>query len=83
MERLADDHANAARLASGLKDAGFNVTSAQTNMVFMQAPEGFAAHLATHGINVLPGTNLRLVTHLDIEEQDIHHVIDAARNFKN
>jgi threonine aldolase len=83
VKRLADDHLNAAQLASDLKNAGFNVISAQTNMVFMQAPEGFAAHLSAHGIKVLPGENLRLVTHLDIEAEDIQHVISAARRFKN
>lgn len=82
VERLAEDHANAAHLAAELKEAGFNVTSAQTNMVFMQAPEGFAAHLATRGVKVLPGENLRLVTHLDVAEGDILHVISAAQTFK-
>ena len=79
--RLAEDHANAERLAQGLAQAGFEITSAQTNMVFLRAPPGFAAHLARHDIKILPGERLRLVTHLDISAEAIARVIEVARAF--
>ena len=81
--RLAEDHANAERLAQGLARAGFEITSAHTNMVFLRAPTGFAEHLAQHGIKILPGERLRLVTHLDISAESIARVIDAARAFRH
>ena len=82
VERLAQDHANADRLSRGLSAAGFEVTSTQTNMVFMRAPAGFAAHLATQDVKVLAGEHLRLVTHLDVDEAGIEHVLSAARSFQ-
>ena len=38
--RLAEDHANAARLAQGLAAAGCEVEPLQTNMVFVKVPAG-------------------------------------------
>ncbi len=80
--RLADDHANAARLSQGLAAAGFDVTACHTNMVFMRAPAGFAAYLAQQDIKVLAGEQLRLVTHLDVDEAGIERVLRAARGFQ-
>lgn len=80
--RLAHDHENADRLARGLSVAGFEVTSAHTNMVFMRAPAGFTEHLMALGIQVLPGQHLRLVTHLDVDEAGILRVLSAARSFR-
>jgi threonine aldolase len=81
--RLADDHANAVRLSHGLTTAGFEVTSCHTNMVFMRAPAGFAAYLGTQDIKVLAGEQLRLVTHLDVNEAGIERVLRAARGFQS
>lgn len=36
VERLADDHANAAFLAKGLTELGYEVEPVQTNMVYVQ-----------------------------------------------
>ncbi|MGH9211638.1 MAG: threonine aldolase family protein [Acidimicrobiales bacterium] len=40
VERLADDHANAARLAAGLAAAGCQVVPVETNIVFFDPPTG-------------------------------------------
>jgi threonine aldolase len=82
--RLADDHANAARLGSGLIAAGY-VAEVQTNMVFIDvdAAQTYAlkTHLVAHGIIASIGPRTRLVTHLDIDGAAIDRVIDAFAEF--
>ncbi len=90
LERLADDHANAARLAEGLNALdGLKVTGQNTSMVFVerldtgQAPTGlgesdaFSTALADHGVVVPGGTAMRLVCHLDVSTDDVETVIGA------
>jgi threonine aldolase len=87
VERLAEDHANARRLAEGLASLpGFSIDleSVETNMVFASLdPErtgGLLPALAERGIVISgPGPNLRLVTHLDVSAEDVETVIEAAR----
>ncbi len=84
--RLADDHANADRLARGLANVGgLTVEGAQTNMVFVRVPAGRAAalgtHLTEHGIRTLPSARMRLVTHLDVDENGIDRTIAAFESF--
>jgi threonine aldolase len=79
--RLAEDHANAQRLAQGLRDAGFEVQGPHTNMVFVNAPEGFADHMVNNQILVLAGPRMRLVTHLDVDKVAIDRALAAARSF--
>jgi threonine aldolase len=79
--RLAEDHANAERLAQGLRDAGFDVQGPHTNMVFVNAPEGFADHMVNNGILVLGGPRMRLVTHLDVDAAAIDRALGAAQSF--
>ena len=79
--RLAEDHANAARLAEGMRGLGMEVEGPHTNMVFVRAPAGFADHLVNNGILVLAGPRMRLVTHLDVDAAGIDRVIAAARAF--
>ena len=81
VERLAEDHANAERLAQGLRDAGYEVEGPHTNMVFMKAPPGFADHLVNNEILVLKGPRMRLVTHLDVSETAIDRTLAAVRTF--
>jgi threonine aldolase len=80
--RLAEDHANAERLAQGLREAGFEVQGPHTNMVFVNAPEGFADHMVNNKILVLRGPRMRLVTHLDVDAAGIERALAAARSFK-
>ena len=80
--RLAEDHANAERLAQGLREAGYEVEPPQTNMVFLKAPPGFADHMVNNGVLVLAGARLRLVTHLDVDAAAIERALRAARSFR-
>jgi threonine aldolase len=80
--RLAQDHANAERLAQGLREAGYEVEPPQTNMVFMKAPPGFADHLVNNEILVLTGPRLRLVTHLDVDSAAIDRALASVRSFR-
>lgn len=79
VERLADDHANALRLANGLAPLrSVKVISHATNMVFIEASEPLAfANLMKENNVVISGTygSLRLVCHLDVSTENIDHVI--------
>ena len=83
VDRLADDHSNAARLAEGL--AEFAEVEVATNMVFVHLPadkvDGIAEHFHNDGIRVLPGQRLRLVMHLDLGADDVQTVIASAQKF--
>ncbi|MCK4621716.1 MAG: low-specificity L-threonine aldolase [Desulfuromonadales bacterium] len=88
LDRLTEDHQNAADLAQGLeKIAAIRVLREenQTNMVFVQVPPGTAeelkAHLKAQQIIIPTGTNLRLVTHLDISGVDIPRIVEAFTRF--
>lgn len=83
IERLAEDHDNAARLAIGLANiSGIElVEPPQTNMVFLRAngiaPELLGERLAGVGVRILPGKVIRLVTHLDVSGADVDTAIAA------
>jgi threonine aldolase len=85
VERLAEDHANAERLAKGLAGLGLKVDPVQTNMVFVTVPRERAAdlkrHLDAHGVATLGGAKLRLVTHLDVDRAQVERAIDAFGAF--
>ncbi len=81
IERLADDHANAGRLAEGLaKIEGVTVTGQNTNMVFTRFddtvdPEPVREALAANDMLVaINGRASRMVTHLDVSAPDIDAV---------
>jgi threonine aldolase len=76
VERLAEDHANAERLAKGI-----GAPEPQSNMVFLDSRPGLVEHLAKHGVNVLPGARLRLVTHLDVDAAGIDKAVAAFNSF--
>jgi threonine aldolase len=84
VERLADDHANAAALAAGLAELGYTVEPVQTNMVYVQMADrapALKAFLAERGITISASERLRLVTHLDVSRADIDRVVDAFAAF--
>jgi threonine aldolase len=85
VERLAEDHANAARLAAGLAGLGLKIEPVQTNMVFVAIDKavvsGLSGHLASSGINALVSPRMRIVTHLDLDAGAVDRVIDAFRQF--
>jgi len=88
IERLAEDHANAALLAaelSGIPDIAIDLATVQTNMVFFTPRTGTAEaltqHLKTRDILVDPGKTIRLVTHLDVSRDDVLSVVTAVQEF--
>ena len=88
VERLAEDHANAKRLAEGLVGlSGLKLDPAlvQTNMVFASMDpakvEGLVQHLKKANIAILPNPNLRLVTHLDVNRNDVEKTVSSFKGF--
>jgi len=82
--RLADDHANARRLAEGLQGlSGVSVAPPQTNIVFVDlAPaqaEGATERLRACGVLATGLYKLRLVTHLDVTASDVERAILVLR----
>jgi len=90
VDRLADDHANAKRLAEGLAEIpGFdvNLASVQSNIVIFgwrhptATCEQVVRGLAAEGVkwNAIGPQQFRAVTHYGIERQDIEAALAAAR----
>ena len=82
--RLADDHARAQRLADGLRELpGVQVTTPQTNILFVDVPReratGLVERLAARGVLVTGLYQLRLVTHLDVDDAGADHAIAVLR----
>jgi threonine aldolase len=86
VERLAEDHENALKLAQALANiGGLSVQMPQTNIMFVDIASGdvaaLQAHLDSLGIIVLVGARTRIVTHLDVSAQDVDRVVDAFASF--
>jgi len=88
VERLADDHRRAATLAGCLREiAGVNLLGQYTNMVFIDVPaqrlRELDGHLREAGIRISIGylPTLRLVTHLDVDDDGIERTVVAFREF--
>ena len=86
VDRLADDHAMAAKLAEGLSDiAGLSVRSAQTNIVFVDVADGrgpaLLDFLAANGVLATGMIGVRFVTHLDVDADGIDHALASVRRF--
>ncbi|MCC5884462.1 MAG: low-specificity L-threonine aldolase [Halomonas sp.] len=86
VERLAEDHENARRLAEGLRALPeVEIRACDTNMVFMAVPEAHCRslqdHLESRGILVAVGPVTRLVTHLDVSGKDIERVVAAVNDY--
>ena len=91
IERLAQDHALARRLADGLAGIeGLQVEAPQTNILFVDltgaARDKSAAllkHLADHGIQATGLYRLRFVTHLDVDAAGVDRAATVIRQFFN
>ena len=86
--RLQQDHANARLLAEGLARhaaLGVEPDRVQTNMVFLQVENQLADQLALHlgkqGIRISGRGVIRMVTHLDIDENDVRQVVSEVDRF--
>ncbi|MDF2642657.1 MAG: threonine aldolase [Pseudomonas sp.] len=86
VERLADDHANAAFLAQGLSELGYDVEPVQTNMVYVQIGERAAAlkaFCAERDIRLSAAPRLRMVTHMDVSRDQLEQVIARFAAFRD
>ena len=86
IERLADDHANAARLSRELaRIKQLKVATPQTNIFYIEVPpaavDALRAHLEQARIRATVGQNTRLVTHINISAADIDRVVAAITAF--
>ncbi len=88
VERLAKDHENAEFLGKNLaqiEEVEIVGALSHTNMVFVSIPEVYSTSLSDflkeNGILITKGQNIRLVTHMDVTEDDIKTVIKAVKQF--
>jgi threonine aldolase len=89
VKRLADDHANARRLAEGLSmlpGVSLDPATVETNIVFFDVTGELTAaeaveRLLVHGIRMgaLGPRTIRAVTHLDVDAAGIERALAAAR----
>ena len=88
VERLAEDHARARRLAEGLHEAGVPVDLEQVETNFVQVDVGSLGLDAGEAIERLLGEGIRVsgtvhsgllraVTHLEITDEDIERAVDG------
>ncbi len=82
VDRLAEDHERARKLADGLRDAGYSVERPETNIVLVEVGEAdrFLAALAREGVLATPmsADTVRFCTHLDADDQEIGAAVEAA-----
>ncbi|HZV67412.1 MAG TPA: low-specificity L-threonine aldolase [Telluria sp.] len=86
VERLADDHANAAELARGLAlIPQLKVSAPQTNIFYVDVPpaacDALRAELEGAYIRISVAPAMRLVTHLDVTEADVARTVAAFTAF--
>jgi len=89
VDRLAEDHALAQRLADGLAGLdGLRVETPQTNIVFVdlvgaarEQSKQLLEHLATQGVLATGLYRLRFATHLDVDAEGMERAIAAIRGF--
>jgi threonine aldolase len=91
IERLADDHARAKQLADGIAAAAPGVTDAaevETNIVVLDLTHtatdaaGLADSCKADGVlvSVLGPRRVRLVTHLDVDDEGIERALSSLRS---
>ena len=89
VERLKEDHANAATLATGLvavSQGQLKIEAPHTNILWAEVPpalfSSFNAHLKSHGVQVSSAYGKqRWVTHLDISRGDVDRAVEIAAGF--
>ena len=89
VDRLAQDHLLAQRLAQGLQGIdGVLVESPHTNIVFVdlmgaarERARDFIPYLHEHGVLASGLYRLRFVTHLDVDAAGVDHAIATVRKF--
>ncbi len=91
VDRLADDHANAAHLALGLArievpgEGALRVEPVHTNVVYVHVPQAHCAplkaHLAARGVLARIDARTRLLTHLDVSRAQIDFAVGAIADY--
>jgi threonine aldolase len=88
VEKLAEDHRRAARLAEGLAELdGISVEPADTNLVYFQVePEGldaaaFCERLLGHDVRMgaVGARRVRACLHLDVDDAGVEQALTAAK----
>jgi threonine aldolase len=86
MERLAEDHANAKRLATGLAElpgVKLDPDAVETNIVIFEVPDPdeFVERAGAEGLQLsrTPNGGVRAVTHLDVSSEQIEQALEIAR----
>ncbi|HVV21799.1 MAG TPA: GntG family PLP-dependent aldolase [Pseudonocardiaceae bacterium] len=82
IDELAADHENAARLAGGLAELGWQVTTPATNIVLATVPDLRVALDQLAGIGVLAtpmAGQVRFVTHRDVSAADVTEVLGRIK----
>jgi len=88
VDRLADDHALATRLADGLAGLpGLTLERPQSNIVFAdlkgERAAGLMPHLKSRGVLATGLYRLRFVTHLDVDAAGVDRAVAAVREYLN
>lgn len=89
VDRLADDHALARRLAQGLQGInGLRVEAPDTNIVFVELSDDFKSrgselipYLHQRGVLTTGLYRVRFVTHIDVDAAGVDRAIAALRSF--
>ena len=84
VQRLREDHENAAWLAARLRETGADVMRQDTNMLFVRVGEQHAAlgeFLRSRGVLINASPVVRLVTHLDVSREQLADVADLWKTF--
>jgi threonine aldolase len=89
VDRLADDHDNAATLAAGLAELdGVDVTTPETNIVIADVAglgldaDGARSRLREAGLLAtdMGETRVRMVTHWDVDAAAVERAVERARS---
>ena len=85
VQRLKEDHDNAAWMAGQLSTIGADVTRHDTNMLFVRVGEEHAealgAFMQQRGVLINASPIVRLVTHLDVSRQQLTDVVGHWQAF--
>lgn len=90
VDRLAEDHANAQRLADGIRridELRLEPEQVDTNLLFFRVDPAlgtaaeFSAKLKERGLLMLAtaATTIRAVTHLDVSQRDVDRAVEILR----
>jgi threonine aldolase len=84
VDRLAEDHANAAALAQGLSELGFDAGEVETNIVIFECEDArsLVASLEERGVRMgaVGPDRVRAVTHLDADADAVQTALNALEH---